>query len=405
MSTELAILPSPLAPIVVKPPSKESKKTNRKLDLNPPPHTTSPGISAEEKHEAIQTVVNLCLESTLPTFTDLSSETIAKKFLTLSFPPRQEVDCYCNAGKDLGHPECTVLRGGNKDKLFYISLAHKTSELSGKRSLNLFFRFDPSVDKPTMAIVAIQFWDLLRILAKLENIPQERVLPFIPDTLPIYHIIPLCISLNPDVIHIIADIINTIMTIWPSYLHLTLSSLGRYTPLEVHATLPGSTHSKYWHSSTLLTDFNEDGVHNYITYQGVFNRHRKPSSRDLNSIFDLNPPLNPNLRDATPAIVNLIRTSSSIIQGRVVQLASEGGKLPSEPTQVNTTQLLQKYNLISNYCLGTRPGPRNGVRINFPAASLPMFHNLLNYAFFFNLIYLHDSLLKPHITLTFFSDP
>ena len=243
MSTELAILPTSLAPIVVKPPSKESKKTNRKLDLNPPhPTSTSPAISAEEKYEAIQSVVNLCLESTLPTFTDLSSEIIAKKFLTLSFPPRQEVDCYCNAGKDFGHPECTVLRGGNKDRLFYISLAHKTSELSGKRSLNLFFRLDPSVDKPTMAIVAIQFWDLLCILAKLENIPQERVLPFIPDTLPTHHIIPLCISLNQDVIHTIADITNTIMTIWPSYLNLILSSLGRYTLLEVHATLPGSTH-------------------------------------------------------------------------------------------------------------------------------------------------------------------
>ena len=209
MSTEPASLSNLLAPIVVIPPPKESKKTNRKLNLKPPhPSPTPPEVSAEEKYEAIQSVVNLCLESTLPTFTDLSSETIAKKFLTLSFPARLDVDCYCNTGKEFGHPECTVLRGGNKDRLFYISLAHKTSELSGKRSLNLFFRFDPSVDKPTMAIEAIQFWDLLRILAKLENIPQERVLPFIPDTLPTHHIIPLCISLNQDAIHIIADITN-----------------------------------------------------------------------------------------------------------------------------------------------------------------------------------------------------
>ena len=170
---------------------------------------------------------------------DLSSETTTKKFPTFSFPARPEVDCYCNTGNEKGYPECTVLRGGNKDRHFYFSLAHKTTDFSVKRSLTLFFRFDPSVDKPSMAIIAIQFWDLKRILAKLENIPQEHVLPFIPDNLPTQHIIPLCISLNQNATHTLADITNTVMTIWPSYLNLILSPLGRYTPLEVQPSYQG----------------------------------------------------------------------------------------------------------------------------------------------------------------------
>ena len=100
--------------------SKEGKKASRKLNLDPP--ATQPAPSEKELNEAIQGVMDLCKEATLPSFPDLSSEFVAKKISTLSFPACLEVECYCNIQNEnaLGYPECTVLRGGTKDRDYYI---------------------------------------------------------------------------------------------------------------------------------------------------------------------------------------------------------------------------------------------------------------------------------------------
>ena len=184
-----------------------------------------------------------------------------------------------------------------------------------------------------MTLISATLWDFLRILAKAENIQPESLLPIIPNDIPTKHSTALCISLPKPSTHILSDISNTILTIWPAYLHMALGNLGTIMPLELHVVMPASTYSRYWHASTSLCDFDK-GIHTFIAYQGIHNLHRKLTNKALRTTLDIFPSIVPNLKTKATHIIDLLRSSSAAVQSRLGEITASGGKLASEQEQV-----------------------------------------------------------------------
>ena len=134
-----------------------------------------------------------------------------------------------------------------------------------------------------MPLLSTTLWDLLRILARIEKIGMEQFLPVIPSNDPSTHLHSLCILISNEHTHILADICNTALTIWPGYLEIALGQLGRYMPLELHFTLPATSYNKYWHAATTHSDFNNKGIHTYVTFQGIYNDHMTTGKPPPNS--------------------------------------------------------------------------------------------------------------------------
>ena len=272
---------------------------------------------------------------------------------TIGFSQPTPVPCHCNERQSHGisYPECSVLQGGNKDAGYYVSLAHFLSLSLGKRTLTLSLRFDPSIKSSAMPLLSTTLWDLLRILARIEKIGMEQFLPVTPSNDPSTHLHSLCILINNEHTHILADICNTALTIWPGYLEIALGQLGRYMPLELHFTLPATSYNKYWHAATTLSDFDNKGIHTYVTFQGIYNDHRKTSSKLFRSTLDSQPSLVPDLRSKTIHIIELIKSATLTVQGRVAELASSGFKLTTEPAQQVTKpalKLLYSYSMLTS---------------------------------------------------------
>ena len=150
---------------------------------------------------------------------------------------------------------------------------------------------------------------------------------------PTKHSTALCISLPKPSTHILSDISNTILTIWPAYLHMVLGNLGTIMPLELHVVMPASTYSRYWHASTSLCDF-ENGIHTFIAYQGIHNLHRKLTNKALRTTLDIFPSIVPNLKTKATHIIDLLRSSSASVQSTLGEISASGGKLASEQDQV-----------------------------------------------------------------------
>ncbi len=247
-------------------------------------------------------IIKTCKKESLPTQSDPGNEIVVKKFWTLSFPMEEAVECYCLRTIDDSRikGECTFLKGGTLDRDYYTALAHELStRIEGHRGIVITARFDPNIKKTSMAIPLLTIWDLYRMMARLEGIEIDAMLPITINNTPTYHSNTLIIKNKKEHKEVLADIGNTILTIWPRFLEIALGPLGRYMPLELHITVPTADFNKYAHASTRLTDFREEGVHKHITYPGVYNKHRSQHSKTLKTELDHAPGIIPNIREKT----------------------------------------------------------------------------------------------------------
>ena len=275
-------------------------------------------------------IIKTCKQETLPTQPDPDNETVVKKFWTLTFPTKEQVECYClrtiDDSKIKG--ECTFLAGGTLDRDYYIALAHELStRIEGHRGIVITARFDPNIKKTSMIVPLLTLWDLYRMLARLEGIEIDAMLPVTINNTPTHHSNTLIIKNKKEHKEILADIGNTILTIWPRFLEIALGPLGRYMPLEIHITIPLTEFNKYAHASTKLTDFREEGVHKHITYPGVYNKHRNQYSKTFKVELDHAPGIIPNIREKTAHIVDLIKAAQRAVNSRIIELAAAGVKL------------------------------------------------------------------------------
>ena len=79
--------------------------------------------------------------------------------------------------------------------------------------------------------------------------------------------------------------------------------MGKNKPIEVHFVVPGPTNSKYWHAGSKLAEFDAHGVNKLIAYQGIHNKHRKPTTKHLKAILDIIQPIIPELINKAATLV------------------------------------------------------------------------------------------------------
>ena len=275
-------------------------------------------------------IITICRSETLPTQTDHDNEIIVKKFWTLNYQENEIVECYCHYSTDKTKikGECTFLKGGILDGDYYVALAHElTSTLEGHRGLVITTRHDTSIRKQNMIVPLLAIWDLYRMLARMEGIEMEQMLPTTMKNTPTHHSNSLIIKIKKEHKGILADIGNTILTIWPRYLEIALGHLGKYMPVELHINMPATEYNKYTHATTKLMDFKENGLHKHITYPGVYNKHRKPSNKALRIVLDHAPGITPNLMEKIKHIVDLIKAADRTVNTRIIELAAAGVNL------------------------------------------------------------------------------
>ena len=163
-------------------------------------------------------------------------------------------------------PECGILQGVTRDREYYVALAHEiASKTQEHRGITLTARFDTRVNKTAMIIPLLTLWNLYKTLAKIEGISTEHILPIRVENTPTYHNNSLIINCSKENRDKMADIGNTILTIWPRFLKIALGNLGTYMPLELHICIPKRDYKRYGHASTSLIDFNKEGIHRFVT--------------------------------------------------------------------------------------------------------------------------------------------
>ena len=125
----------------------------------------------------------LCREYALPLNLDSSPPTQEHIYNTLCY-------CYCRDTEKTGavFADCQVLKGGNQDKTHYIALTHETLVRESKTGMTVLLRFDPSTSKEAIIIQCLALWELIRTLAKLENIDLEHIAPYFPNVVHSIHI-------------------------------------------------------------------------------------------------------------------------------------------------------------------------------------------------------------------------
>ena len=271
-------------------------------------------------------IIRLCRTGTLPTGEDSTNEIKAKHFSTLKFLKQEYVECYC-AEKDDGvlgaKAECSILLGGTADKEYYVALAHEINTgIPDHRGITVIARFDTEVNKNNTHIIMLTLWELYRTLAKLEDINMEQLLPVTVNGTPSFHNNCVILKSNKEHRYILGDIGNTILTIWPRYLEITLGHLGKYMPLEIHICIPRDQYNSYSHASTSLVDFLEEGIHKYITYPGVYNKHRRINYRTYKQCMENTMGIIPDAKDKSSHIVDLIKAGNKLVKNRVIALAA-----------------------------------------------------------------------------------
>ena len=113
----------------------------------------------------------ICKDYALPSNPDNDTAAQARIYSTLTFYNTKYSDCYCKDPEKTGtvFADCQVLKGGNLDKTYYISLTHECTVKKAMAGIGVLARFDPSVSKEAWTIALLALWDLIRMLAKLEN--------------------------------------------------------------------------------------------------------------------------------------------------------------------------------------------------------------------------------------------
>ena len=187
--------------------------------------------------------------------------------------------------------------------------------------MTVLLRFDPSTSKEAMIISCLTLWELIRTLAKLENIDLEHITPYYPDIVRSAHVTLFVLPINSNK-EILVDIANTVLTSWPKLMDITIGFLGKLKPIELHFVVPGSKGNKYWHASAKLSEFDSEGVNKLIAYQGIHNKHRKPTTKHLKAIIEIMNPIIPELSSKASAIVETIRNAAAHIAKRVNLLAA-----------------------------------------------------------------------------------
>ena len=178
---------------------------------------------------------------------------------------------------------------------------------------------------------------------------MEHILPISANHTPTYHNNSIVIRCNKEYRDIMADIGNTILTIWPRYLEIALGKLGKYMPLEMHICIPREAYNRYNHASTSLIDFKDKGTHRYITYPGTFYEHRKISTRNLKIIMETFPGPTADIAGKASTIVELLRAGNRAVKARVVALAGEGVRITQgEEEEVSNQKHLNIKNKINN---------------------------------------------------------
>ena len=114
----------------------------------------------------------ICKDYALPSNSDDNTAIHARVYSTLTFHKKKYSDCYCKDPDKTGavFADCQVLRGGNMDKTYYIALTHDSTVRNLMAGIGVLARFDPSVSKEASTLALLALWDLIRMLAKLENI-------------------------------------------------------------------------------------------------------------------------------------------------------------------------------------------------------------------------------------------
>ena len=84
----------------------------------------------------------------------------------------------------------------------------------------------------------------------------------------------------------LADIGNTILSTWPKYIEIVL---GKFMPLDLQIIIPAKDYNKYHHAATRLIDFNEMGLHRYLTFPGIYNNLRRTNLRNLKISYEYAP--------------------------------------------------------------------------------------------------------------------
>ena len=277
-------------------------------------------------------IINICKSESLPTQNENSAGNSVKHFPTMEFQKIREIKCYCTKeGVHNAKPECSILKGGAKDMEYYNALAHEIGTGTPEhRGITLTARFDVNINKKSMLIPLMTIWDLYRILAKIEGIEMEHILPISINNSPSYHNNSLIIRCKKEHRDIMSDVGNTILTIWPQYLEIVLGRMGKFMPLELHISVPKEDYNKYSHASTSLMDFQDYCIHKYITYPGIYYEHRKINARGLRMKLEMSPGITPNILGKVELISDLIKAGNRAVKARVVALAGEGIQLTGE---------------------------------------------------------------------------
>ena len=292
----------------------------------------------------------ICKEYALPTNPGTDSATQAHVFSTLNFHNIKTVDCYCQELELTGaiFADCQVLRGGNLDKTYYIALAHETLTYTGYRGITVMARFDPRTSREAMNIALLILWDIIRLLAKLEGIDLEHISPIFPLRIRSSHVSMFTLPCTDNHKEILMDVANTVLTIWPRLLEVTAGPMGKYKPVEVHFVFPGKKSNIYWHAGAMITEYDAESINKLIAYQGIHNKHRKPSTKHLKAILDIIQPIIPEINNKAQVMVEIIRNAAAQITNRVNLLAAAGISLVRTRTHSNTN-ILTKLNTISLY--------------------------------------------------------
>ena len=130
----------------------------------------------------------------------------------------------------------------------------------------------------------------------------------------------------PCTIHkkeVLRDIANTVLPTWSKILDVTIGFMGKNKPIEVHFIVPGPT-NKHWHAGSKLAEFDTHGDNKFIAYQGIHNKHRKPTTKHLKAILDIIQPIIPELNNKATTLVEVLRNAAAHVTKRVNLLAAAG---------------------------------------------------------------------------------
>ena len=75
-----------------------------------------------------------------------------------------------------------------------------------------------------MIISCLTLWELIRTLAKLENIDLEHITPYYPEIVRSAHVTLFVLPINSNK-EILVDIANTVLTSWPKLMDITIGYL------------------------------------------------------------------------------------------------------------------------------------------------------------------------------------